>query len=57
MHVTEKKHLKMGKLREKKVDNFGKVWEREGKYARGKTIQVKGNRDIERRNEGGNENK
>lgn len=42
MHVTEKNHLYVGKLRAKKADNFGKVWEREGKYAREKIIEVKG---------------
>lgn len=42
VHVSKKKHLKVGKLRENKADNFGKVWETEGKYAKGKIIQVKG---------------
>lgn len=48
VHVTKKKHLKVEKLREKKADNFGKVWEREGQYAREKIIQVKGKPETQR---------
>lgn len=49
VHMTDRKnHLKDGKLREKKADNFGKVWEREGKYARGKIIQLKGKPETQR---------
>lgn len=48
VHVTKKKHLKVGKLREKKADGFGKIWERLGKYARGKIIQVKGKPETQR---------